>query len=136
MKNILIKLKVLFLSRYSLKNKKETIKRIEDNINYDIKSLDNTMKNIKVYQNVLDNNYINRYNDSIKKLYIQIENERIKNDELIFQPNKLLKDIIFIKSQINKIEYIKKGIEKWIVFQFEKEKRKIKRIFIKRIYLI
>ena len=131
MKNILIKLKVLFLSRYSLKNKKEAVKRIEDYINYDIKSLDNTMKNIKVYQNVLDNNYINRYNDSIKKLYIQIENERIKNDELIFQPNKLLKDIIFIKSQINKIEYIKKGIEKWILFQFEKEE-KFKRIFKKR----
>lgn len=68
MKNILIKLKVLFLSRYSLKNKKEAVKRIEDYINYDIKSLDNTMKNIKVYQNVLDNNYINRCNDSIKKL--------------------------------------------------------------------
>ena len=67
------------------------------------------MKKIKVYQN----------------LYIQIKNERIKNDELIFQFNKLLKDITLIKSQINKNEYIKKGIEKWIVFQFEKEKRKI-----------
>jgi len=126
MKNILIKLKVLFLSRYSLKNKKETIKRIEDNINYDIKSLDNTMKNIKVYQNVLDNNYINRYNDSIKKLYIQIENERIKNDELIFQLNKLLKDIIFIKSQINKIEYIKKGLKNGLYFNLKRKKEKLK----------
>ena len=117
------KTKSIILSRYSLKIKKEAVKRIEDNINYEIKSLDNTMKKIKVYQNVLDNNYINRYNDSIKKLYIQIENERIKNDELLFQLNKLLKDVTLIKSQINKIEYIKNGIEKWILFQIEMDKR-------------
>ena len=71
----------------------------------------------------LENNFINAYNEALKKLDIQISEERIKNDELSIRLAKLVKEVNKIQNQIIKIDGIKKGIEKWIIFQIRMDKR-------------
>ena len=117
------KTKNIVLARYTLKIKQEAAKRIEDNIKNEIKSLDKTMKKIKFYQSNLENNFMNKYNDSLKQLNSQSEQERIKNDELNFKLNRVLKDVNSLNNQITKKESIKNGIEKWIIFQIQMDKR-------------
>ena len=117
------KTKNIVLARYTLKIKQEAAKRIEDNIKNEIKSLDKTMKKINIYQSNLENNFINKYNDALKQLNSQTEQERIKNDELNFKLNRVLKDVNSLNNQIAKKESIKNSIEKWIIFQIQMDKR-------------
>ena len=117
------KTKNIVLARYTLKIKQEAAKRIEDNIKNEIKSLDKTMKKINIYQSNLENNFINKYNDALKQLNSQTEQERIKNDELNFKLNRVLKDVNSLNNQITKKESIKNNIEKWIIFQIQMDKR-------------
>ena len=117
------KTKNIVLARYTLKIKQEAAKRIEDNIKKEIKTLDKTMKKIKCYQTDLENNFMNKYNDALKQLSSQTEQERIKNDELNFKLNRVLKDVNSLNNQIAKKESIKNSIEKWIVFQIQMDKR-------------
>ena len=117
------KTKNIVLARYTLKIKQEAAKRIEDNIKKEIKSLDKTMKKIKCYQTDLENNFMNKYNDALKQLSSQSEQERIKNDELNFKLNRVLKDVNSLNNQIAKKESIKNSIEKWIIFQIQMDKR-------------
>ena len=117
------KTKNIVLARYTLKIKQEAAKRIEDNIKKEIKTLDKTMKKIKCYQTDLENNFMNKYNDALKQLSSQSEQERIKNDELNFKLNRVLKDVNSLNNQIAKKESIKNSIEKWIIFQIQMDKR-------------
>ncbi len=119
------KTKNIVLARYTLQIKQEAAKRIEDNIKKEIKTLDKTMKKIKCYQTDLENNFMNKYNDALKQLSSQSEQERIKNDELNFKLNRVLKDVNSLNNQIAKKESIKNGIEKWIIFQIQMDKRVI-----------
>ena len=119
------KTKSIILSRYTLKIRKEAADRIERNIKKEIKGLDETMEKIKIYQSTLENNFINKYNDALKQLNVQMEQERIKNDELNFKLNRVLKDVNSLNNQITKKESIKNGIEKWIIFQIEMRQKKI-----------
>ena len=119
------KTKSIILSRYTLKIRKEAADRIERNIKKEIKGLDETMEKIKIYQSTLENNFINKYNDALKQLNVQMEQERIKNDELNFKLNRVLKDVNSLNNQITKKESIKNGIEKWIIFQIQMDKRVI-----------
>ena len=81
------------------------------------------MKQMKRCKDDLENNFINAYNEALKKLDIQISEERIKNDELSIRLAKLVKEVNKIQNQIIKIDGIKKGIEKWIIFQIRMDKR-------------
>ena len=117
------KTKDIILARYNFEIKKEAVQRIENNIKNEISSLEQTMKQMKRCKDDLENNFINAYNEALKKLDIQISEERIKNDELSIRLAKLVKEVNKIQNQIIKIDGIKKGIEKWIIFQIRMDKR-------------
>ncbi len=117
------KTKDIILARYNFEIKKEAVQRIENNIKNEISSLEQTMKQMKRCKDDLENNFITAYNEALKKLDIQISEERIKNDELSIQLAKLVKEVNKIQNQIIKIDGIKKGIEKWIIFQIRMDKR-------------
>ena len=117
------KTKDIILARYNFEIKKEAVQRIENNIKNEIYSLEQTMKQMKRCKDDLENNFINAYNEALKKLDIQISEERIKNDELSIRLAKLVKEVNKIQNQIIKIDGIKKGIEKWIIFQIRMDKR-------------
>ena len=120
----------IILARYNLQIKTEAVERIETNVKNEIKSLEHTMTQMKKCKEDLENNFITQYNNALKKLYNQIIEERIKNDEYSIEIGKLNKDISKLNYKIIKIETIKKYIEKWIIFQIQMDK-KIKPINLK-----
>jgi hypothetical protein len=114
----------IILARYNLQIKKEAVERIENNVKNEIKSLEHTMTQMKKCKEDLETNFINQYNYALKKLYSQIIEERIKNDEYSIEIGKLNKDLSKLNYKIIKIEAVKKYIEKWIIFQIQMDKKK------------
>ncbi len=116
------KTKSIILARYNLKIKEESKKRIEDNIKKEIQSLDNTIKIMGKYKDDLEHNFIQKYNNALKKLNNQMKEEKIKNEELNSQLSSILKEVNNLKSQIKKVESNKILMEKWISFQIRLDK--------------
>ena len=116
------KTKSIILARYNLKIKEESKKRIEDNIKKEIQSLDNTIKIMGKYKDDLEHNFIQKYNNALKKLNNQMKEEKIKNEELTSQLSSILKEVNNLKSQIKKVESNKILMEKWISFQIRLDK--------------
>ena len=119
------KTKEIILARYNLQIKKEAVERIENNVKNEIKTLNQTMKEMKRYKDDLENNFINKYNEALKSLNNQIIEEKIKNDLLSIELGKINKEVNKLHNLIVKIDGIKRGIEKWIIFQIQMHKRKI-----------
>ena len=116
------KTKSIILARYNLKIKEEAKKRIEDNIQNEIKSLDNTIKQMNRYKEDLENNFIQKYDMALRNLNIQYQEERTKNEYLNFHLVKMLKEVNILKNQIKKINSLKVLMEKWIIFQIQMDK--------------
>ena len=116
------KTKSIILARYNLKIKEEAKKRIEDNIQNEIKSLDNTIKQMNRYKEDLENNFIQKYDMALRNLNLQYQEERTKNEYLNFQLVKMLKEVNILKNQIKKINSLKVLMEKWIIFQIQMDK--------------
>jgi hypothetical protein len=115
----------IILARYNLQIKKEAVERIENNVKNEIKSLEHTMTQMKKCKEDLENNFIDQFNHALKKLYNQIIEERIKNDEYSIEIGKLNKELSKLNYKIIKVEAAKKYIEKWIIFQIQMDKKKI-----------
>ena len=96
-----------------------------------LKSLDNTISQIKNYKENLENNYFVRYNKDLRELNKQILVEKIDLDN---QENKLvnlLKEVGDLTQEIEKKQKIIKRYEKWLSFQIllkEGSEPKIKNI--------
>ena len=119
------KTKEIILARYNLQIKKEGVKRIENNVKNEIKTLNQTMNVMKKYKDDLENNFINKYNEALKSLNNQIIEEKIKKDLLSIELGKIHKEVNKLHNIITKVDEMKKGIEKWIIFQIQMQKRKI-----------
>ena len=116
------KTKSIILARYNLKIKEEAKKRIEDNIQNEIKSLDNTIKQMNRYKEDLENNFIQKYDMALRNLNLQYQEERTKNEYLNFQLVKMLKEVNILKNQLKKVNTNKVLLEKWIIFQIQMDK--------------
>ena len=108
-----------------LQIKKEAVERIENNVKNEINNLDQTMNVMKKYKDDLENNFINKYNEALKSLNNQIIEEKIKKDLLSIELGKIHKEVNKLHNIITKVDEMKKGIEKWIIFQIQMQKRKI-----------
>ena len=118
------KTKEIILARYNLQIKKEAVERIENNVKNEINNLDQTMNVMKKYKDDLENNFINKYNEALKSLNNQIIEEKIKKDLLSIELGKIHKEVNKLHNIITKVDEMKKGIEKWIIFQIQMQKRK------------
>ena len=116
------KTKNIILSKYNLKIKQDFKTRIERNKLNEIKSLDNTINKVKRYTKDLEDNFVKKYIDNLRNLYLQIKEEREKCDVLNFQLINLLKEVNVLRSDIKKFEVNKKYYEKWILFQILMDK--------------
>ena len=116
------KTKSIILARYNLKIKEEAKKRIENNIKNEIKSLDNTIRQINRYKEDLENNFIQKYDMALRNLNIQYQEERTKNENLNFHLIKMLKEVNILKNQLKKVNTNKVLLEKWIIFQIQMDK--------------
>ena len=117
------KTKEIILARYNLQIKKEAVERIENNVKNEINNLDQTMNVMKKYKDDLENNFINKYNEALKSLNNQIIEEKIKKDLLSIELGKIHKEVNKLHNIITKVDEMKKGIEKWIIFQIQMDKK-------------
>ena len=115
----LSKTKEISQLHYSLHLKKEQKNQIESTIRKEIEGLNQTMKSMELYNKAFEENVISKINNSLKKLNIALEKERIVVLELYQQVVHQRKEINILETKIRRKELEKKTIEKWIEFQLE-----------------
>jgi hypothetical protein len=103
--------------RYCMNLKTESIKRYNDGINNQIKSLDYTIKSMNEYKNNLENKLLTELNHEIRALDKVLLTEKLEDEELKNQLVKLKKENLNILSRITKNEQNKNQIEKWLELQ-------------------
>ena len=103
--------------KYELDLKKHALEDFKFNLMNKINSFEKTNADILAYKEDIENNFISRYNDNLRKLSRKLYDLKI---ELDIQNNKLkgLKnDINNLKQSIVKKENCLKDIEKWLKLQ-------------------
>lgn len=103
--------------RYCMNLKTESIKRYNDGINNQIKSLDYTIKSMNEYKNNLENKLLTELNHEIRALDKVLLTEKLEDEKLKNQLVKLKKEYFNLLSRIAKNEQNKNQIEKWLVLQ-------------------
>ena len=103
--------------KYEMELKKEAMEEYKENIKMQKCGIEFTISNIKTYRDNLENNFLTKYNDDLRKLSRELFELKLKSDK---QNNEL----ILLKNKITSINYllIKKGntlrdIEKWLNLQ-------------------
>ena len=116
-RNYVTKTKEINRIRYCMNLKTESIKRYNDGINNQIKSLDYTIKSMNEYKNNLENKLLSELNHEIRALDKVLLTEKLEDEKLKNQLVKLKKEYFNLLSRITKNEQNKNQIEKWLVLQ-------------------
>ena len=111
------------LLNYSINNKTERIIRLNEN--YDIIYLDEISDSLKNSSHLFNEQFIIKFGDYVKNLFIRKENEKEKKNELLKEILKLKTEISIIESKIQKQEMDKNNILKWIYFQISVKEKKL-----------
>ena len=97
----------------------------KENLKIQINSFNHTMSNIKSYKEDIQNNFITKYNDNLRKLTKTVFDKKLFLDEQNNKLKRLKNDVANLKQNIAKKENIIKNIEKWIKLQiYMKEGKK------------
>lgn len=103
--------------KYEINLKKEAMEGYKQNIRTQLCGLDNTINDIKAYKDNLENNFLSKYNQDIRKLERQLLEERLKDDENKRNLKNLKNEVNSLKITLSKKQNILKNIEKWIILQ-------------------
>lgn len=103
--------------KYEIDLKKEAIEDFKENLKMQKYGIDFTISNLKAYRDNLENNFLNKYNDNLRKLgkvqfELKLKSDK-ENNELIL----LKKEVASLKNLLIKKENMLKIIEKWIYLQ-------------------
>ena len=103
--------------KYEMDLKKQAIEEYKDNIKMQKCGIDFTMANLKTYRDNLENNFLTKYNDNLRKLERELFEQKLKSDQQNNELLLLIKEVSSLKSLITKKENILKNIEKWLHLQ-------------------
>lgn len=103
--------------KYEMELKKQAMEEYKENIKMQKCGIEFTISNLKTYRDNLENNYLTKYNDNLRKLERELFELKLKSDN---QNNELLllkKEVSSLKLLLVKKENILKNIEKWVYLQ-------------------
>ena len=112
--------------QYNNRNKNERYQKFLANRDSQLKSLDETMKQVEKSKQNIEKIYDKEYISYISFLKNNIEKENIKSMELINQKNGKLMEIRLIQNKINKIKENKKNLIKWLYLQIQVKEKLMK----------
>ena len=111
--------------KYELNLKINAMEDYKENLKIQVNSFNHTMSNIQSYKEDIENNFITKYNDNLRKLAKTVYDKKLFFDEQNNKLKKLKNDVADLKQNISKKENIIKDIEKWIKLQiYMKEGKK------------
>ena len=115
--------------KYEMDLKKEAMEEYKENIKMNKCGIDFTISNLKKYKDNLENNFMIKYNDNLRKLERELFEQKLKSD---MQNNELIllkKEVLSLRNLLVKKQNILKNIEKWIYLQiFIKEGKEPKNL--------
>ena len=103
--------------KYEMDLKKEAMEEYKENIKMNKCGIDFTISNLKKYKDNLENNFMIKYNDNLRKLERELFEQKLKSD---MQNNELIllkKEVLSLRNLLVKKQNILKNIEKWIYLQ-------------------
>ena len=103
--------------KYEMDLKKQAMEDYKENIKLQKCGIDFTMSNLKTYRDNLENNFLTKYNDNLRKLERELFEEKLKSDQQNSELLLLIKEVSSLKSLLVKKENILKNIEKWLYLQ-------------------
>ena len=121
--NCINKTRELKLLNFSMNSKTERLKRLNEN--YDIIFLDEINDSLIKSSHLFNDQFIIKFGDYVKKLFVIKENEKEKKNELLKEILKLRTEISIIETKIQKQEMDKNNILKWIYFQISVKEKKL-----------
>lgn len=103
--------------KYEVNLKKEAMEEYKENLKMQKCGIDHTISSLKTYRNNLENDFLSKYNDNLRRLERELFEQKLKSDEQNSQLNRLIKEVSSLKLSLLKKENILKNIEKWLVLQ-------------------
>jgi len=103
--------------KYELDLKKNAVDDYKENLKIQINTLNATITNIKAYKNDIENNFVEKYNESLRHLPRKIYDLKLFSDKQNNELKKLKNDVTNLKQVIAKKEGALKDVEKWLKLQ-------------------
>ena len=103
--------------KYEMELKKEAMEEYKENIKMQKSGIEFTIFNLKTYRDNLENNFLAKYNDNLRKLNRELFEQKLKSDK---QNNELIllkNEVSSLKNLLFKKENALRNIEKWIYLQ-------------------
>ena len=107
-------LKLLKYSITTQKDRNSTYKEVHNN---QLEKLNGLITSYNQSKKLFNEEFLNKFNEYVKRIITRREIERGKNEQLIEQIFQYKNDIAIIESKIRKVEFEKNNIIKWIYFQ-------------------
>ena len=119
------KTRELILMKYTAEIKKERALRLQESYNNEIESINDSIKSMQQAKKLFNDDFLSKYNEYVKHLAIQKEEEKIISENLYNKIILLKKDIAQLEAKKNRIESDKIGLERWMYFQIQIKEKKI-----------
>ena len=103
--------------KYEIDIKKGAMEDYKQNIRTKICGLEKTINDIQSYKNILENNFLSKYNEEIRKLERELLEDRLKDDENNRNLKILKNEVNSLKVALVKKQNVFKNIQKWIFLQ-------------------
>ena len=103
--------------KYELDLKKNAMEDYKETLKNQINSFNHTISNIQAYKNDIENNFISKYNDSLRDLSRQIYNQKFSLDNQTNKLKQLKNEVNNLKQMIAKKEETLIDIQKWLKLQ-------------------
>ena len=116
-KDYVLKTRELNRIRYCMNLRSESMKKYNNSIRDQIKSIDYTIKSMNAYRNNLENKFLSEYNQQLRVLDKVILKEKLEDEKLKNEIVKLKKVNTNLLGKIKKNEFNKHYIEKWLGIQ-------------------
>ena len=103
--------------KYEIGLKKEAMEEYKENIKMQRCGIDFTISNLKTYRDNLENNFLAKYNDNLRKLGRELFEQKMKSDKQNNELAILKNEVSSLKLLLVKKEGVLKTIEKWLHLQ-------------------
>ena len=124
-KEYLNKTRELLLLKYTTDIKKERALRLQESYSNEIESINDNIQSMKQAKKLFHEEFLSKYNEYVKQLLIQKEEEKLIAENLYDNILLLKKDIVQLEAKKNKVENDKLNLERWMYFQIKIHEQKI-----------
>lgn len=103
--------------RYCLNLRNEGIRLHRENLQTQIRNIDRTINKLHKVKNGIEKSFSLKYTDKLREINESLNMEKSTERELNEKLSTLKKEVNILQNQINKVEFNKHYIEKWLKFQ-------------------